>query len=186
MQRSICADTLQVPSLMTKLTLLLALALVIYAQPKSTPKPLKFEVASIHPNTSGSTVMGGGCRGSESISRPPGLPSIGETAKGNIPIREPALGRCQLTNVTLLMLIQRAYNLGINGNGKITGGPKWIDSDRFDIEAAAPNPTKVKEAQLYSMLQKLLADRFQLKVHYDKSAPVKTLVIDSAEHPSEN
>lgn len=126
--------------------------------------------------------MGGGCRGSDTIARPKGLPSIGETAKGNIPIQEAPLGRCQFTNVTLSMLIQRAYNLG----SKISGGPKWLDSDRFDLEAAASNPTKVKEAQLYSMLQKLLAERFQLKIHFQKTVPFKTLVVDSAEHPSEN
>lgn len=167
---------------------LLAIAPIICAQSKSATKSklLKFEVASIHPNNSGSTVMGGGCRGTDSISRPPALPSIGETAKGNIPIRQAALGRCQFTNVTLAMLIQRAYNLDSQGD-KISGGPKWLDSDRFDIEAAAPNPSKTTEAQLYLMLQQLLADRFHLKVYSDKQpSQGKVLVIDSAGHPSQN
>jgi uncharacterized protein (TIGR03435 family) len=69
----------------------------------------------------------------------------------------------------------------------MTGGPKWLDSDRFDIEAAAPNPTKATEAQLYKMLQQLLADRFHLKVHSDKQpSQGKVLVIDSAERPTQN
>jgi uncharacterized protein (TIGR03435 family) len=166
---------------------LLALASIVFAQSKSSQKPLKFEVASIHPNNSGSDVMGGGCRGTDTIARPAGLPSIGETTKGNIPIRQAALGRCQFTNVTLAMLIERAYNLDINQGGKITGGPKWLDSDRFDMEAAAQNPSKTTEAQLYLMLQQLLADRFHLRFHNEKQPSQSTvLVIDSAERPSQN
>jgi len=43
--------------------------------------------------------------------------------------------------------------------------PKWIDSDRFAIEARTNGiPTK---DQMRLMMQSLLADRFQLKVHFE-------------------
>lgn len=48
---------------------------------------------------------------------------------------------------------------------QIVGGPTWISSDRYDIDAVpdvegAPNPEQVR-----SMIRKLLADRFHLKFH---------------------
>jgi uncharacterized protein (TIGR03435 family) len=47
----------------------------------------------------------------------------------------------------------------------LTQLPKWIQSDRFAIEARADRlPTK---DQIRLMMQSLLADRFQLKVHYE-------------------
>ena len=43
--------------------------------------------------------------------------------------------------------------------------PKWVDTDRIDIEAkAAGNPTK---DQMRLMMQSLLAERFHLGVHYE-------------------
>jgi uncharacterized protein (TIGR03435 family) len=41
----------------------------------------------------------------------------------------------------------------------------WIASQSFDIEGKAEAPSTTTEAQLYRMLQTLLADRFQLKLH---------------------
>jgi beta-lactamase regulating signal transducer with metallopeptidase domain len=50
---------------------------------------------------------------------------------------------------------------------QISGAPAWVESDKFDIrgkpEGGRPNPTQFK-----MMLQKLLADRFQLAFHRDK------------------
>lgn len=50
--------------------------------------------------------------------------------------------------------------------------PKWVSEDRYTIEAKAPidNPTK---DQMRLMMQSLLADRFQLVVHFEaKEVPV--------------
>jgi uncharacterized protein (TIGR03435 family) len=51
---------------------------------------------------------------------------------------------------------------------QISGAPAWVESDKFDIRGkpeggGRPNPTQFKK-----MLQKLLADRFQLAFHRDK------------------
>ena len=55
--------------------------------------------------------------------------------------------------------------------------PKWVITDRFDIEARAQgNPTK---DQMRLMMQALLADRFRLTVHYEsRPLPVFVLVVD--------
>jgi uncharacterized protein (TIGR03435 family) len=43
--------------------------------------------------------------------------------------------------------------------------PKWVSTDKFDIKAHAPgNPTK---DQIRLMMQALLAERFQLAVHFE-------------------
>lgn len=46
----------------------------------------------------------------------------------------------------------------------IEGGPSWMDSDRYQINAKSENPTSL-DIMRGPMLQKLLADRFKLRVH---------------------
>jgi uncharacterized protein (TIGR03435 family) len=66
-------------------------------------------------------------------------------------------GRYIGVGVTLRRLIGEAYDMDIDG------GPDWMASDRFDVNATAEgNPTA---AQIRLMLRPLLADRFKLKVH---------------------
>jgi uncharacterized protein (TIGR03435 family) len=45
-------------------------------------------------------------------------------------------------------------------------GPDWIGSERFDISATLPAGTPT--TQLPEMMQRLLEDRFQVKMHHDK------------------
>jgi uncharacterized protein (TIGR03435 family) len=45
-------------------------------------------------------------------------------------------------------------------------GPDWISSDRFDI--AATLPPGVPTTQIPEMMQRLLEDRFQVKIHREK------------------
>jgi uncharacterized protein (TIGR03435 family) len=69
-----------------------------------------------------------------------------------------------MRNVSLKMLIQTAYDLrGPEAGQRISGGPVWLDSNKYDIEAKAAEP--VSEAELKRMLQSLLAERFQLALH---------------------
>ena len=71
------------------------------------------------------------------------------------------------TNITLKALIQLAY--GVEEN-QILGAPKWLGAARYDIEAKV-NSSDIDELQDLGpgqrrlMLQPLLSDRFQLKVH---------------------
>jgi uncharacterized protein (TIGR03435 family) len=81
-------------------------------------------------------------------------------------------GRYDLRNATMVELIQMAY--GLNDTKTIVGGPGWLDTDRFDIAAKAPQSTSQEDLKL--MLEALLADRFKLVVHMD-SRPMSVFVL---------
>ena len=108
----------------------------------------KFEVAAIHPSDPGS-------RGQIMQFLPGGGLSVSGT-----PIR------------TLILL---AWQLPAE---RVTGGPKWIDSDLYDIRAKAPAGSASSMDAERPRIQALLADRFQLKVHREtKTSPVYLLTI---------
>jgi uncharacterized protein DUF3738 len=65
-----------------------------------------------------------------------------------------------VTNLPLRMLITQAYRLS---GYQLVGGPSWLDQDRFDIVAKAPEASRPDQTML--MLRGLLAERFKLKVH---------------------
>jgi uncharacterized protein (TIGR03435 family) len=69
-------------------------------------------------------------------------------------------GRLDAHNVTLKRCIMGAYGVGPH---EVSGGPTWLDTDRFDILAKADRPVN-DDAVLMVMLQGLLAERFQLAV----------------------
>ncbi len=71
-------------------------------------------------------------------------------------------GRFTARGYTLKLLIQRAY--GVMG-WNITGGPGWLDADRYDVNAKAIVPGNLTEKQLQPMLRAMLADRFKLRLH---------------------
>ncbi|HEY3826940.1 MAG TPA: TIGR03435 family protein [Bryobacteraceae bacterium] len=71
-------------------------------------------------------------------------------------------GRLRVYNVTLKRCVRYAYSIA---EDQILGGPKWMDDFRYDIVAKADHPAG--EAELLTMLQPLLADRFQLKLHHE-------------------
>lgn len=116
----------------------------------------EFEAASVKPaaplNT-GALMAGGSMRISMGCSRP-----------------DP--GRFTCSGMPLRMLLARAYGLK---NYQVFG-PSWIDSERFDINAKIP--AGATQEQLNPMLQKLLADRFQMTVHREtKDLPIYALVV---------
>jgi uncharacterized protein (TIGR03435 family) len=99
-------------------------------------------------------------------------------------------GRLIVTHATLRFLIKIAYDIS---DDQITGGPGWINSTRFDVQAkpAAPiagDPQTMTKDQLLMFhaptrlrLQKLLADRFQLEMRKEsKPMPIFALVVAQA------
>jgi uncharacterized protein (TIGR03435 family) len=85
--------------------------------------------------------------------------------------------RYQASGFTMLDLISRAYNLPWE---RIAGGPSWIGTDRFDLIAAIP-PGVPASASL-PMIQAVLAERFQLKVH-NETRPVPAYALLSGRQP---
>ena len=72
-------------------------------------------------------------------------------------------GRLTLTGFTLKELMVYAYWIH---QSQIVGASGWMDSEKFVI-VAKPEGGQVPEPQLRQMLQTLLIDRFQLKLHHD-------------------
>jgi bla regulator protein blaR1 len=145
-------------------TILVAMLAAGLALAQSAPAPLTFEVASIKPNNGDDRRIG--------IQFMPG-------------------GGLRTTGTTLKFLITFAYDVR---DFQISGGPGWINSDRFDIlaksdrDAAEGGPDdlrkmsdaqmKTAQEQMRLKLQALLADRFQLTIHHEtKDQPVYALVI---------
>jgi len=82
--------------------------------------------------------------------------------------------RISLIHVTPRELILWAYKLDAR---QISGGPAWMATDEYDIEALAAGEGQL-QAQGQIMLQKLLADRFQLTFHREqRTLPAYALTI---------
>lgn len=75
-------------------------------------------------------------------------------------------GRFKAQKATLQALITFAFGIS---QYELAGGPKWLDADRFDIEATSEqdvgNEPVLRDHQIKLMLQSLLAERFKLKTH---------------------
>ncbi len=68
-------------------------------------------------------------------------------------------------NTSLSDLITFAYGLHPR---QITGGPAWMESDKYDLAAKPDGEGQPNDKQWKMMVQKLLADRFKLSFHRDK------------------
>src|ERR1700681_4418444 len=73
-------------------------------------------------------------------------------------IRMQSTHQFQARNHALRTLIAAAYNLSPKA---ISGGPAWVDSEKFDIIAETPGDTRPNLDQQMAMLRKLLEDRFK-------------------------
>jgi uncharacterized protein (TIGR03435 family) len=83
------------------------------------------------------------------------------------------LGSLSMRNMTLRASIGMAYNIR---EPQVLGGPKWLDSDRYDIDAKSAGAARYPD--LRAMLQTLLAERFQLALHREtKTFPGYALVV---------
>ncbi len=88
---------------------------------------------------------------------------------------------------TVQSLISSAYNLPWRASERLIGGPGWINSDHYLIQAKIPDdmlakiqtmPGKDRVTQFSLMEQSLLASRFKLKVHFEmRELPVYELVV---------
>jgi bla regulator protein BlaR1 len=86
----------------------------------------------------------------------------------------------------LRVYIQSAYGIPANSVGWVIG-PGWINSTRYVIEAKPTDsmqkamqtmPAEEKRKQVHRMMQGLLADRFNLKAHFEtREMPVYELLI---------
>jgi uncharacterized protein (TIGR03435 family) len=80
--------------------------------------------------------------------------------------------RSLLNNVSLFTLISNSYEIK---SDEIVGGPSWIQTTRFDVEAKIADGDietvkKLPPEQRDAMMRKVLSDRFALKVHTENRA----------------
>jgi uncharacterized protein (TIGR03435 family) len=99
-----------------------------------TAKPARFDVAVVRPVT------------------------LKESNSKSACFKNPLELRC--ISVTLKRCIGMAYNVSLN---RITGGPPWIDSEKYYI--AARTTAEHDDDAMRAMWQTLLAERFKLTVH---------------------
>ncbi|MGH9239804.1 MAG: TIGR03435 family protein [Vicinamibacterales bacterium] len=90
-------------------------------------------------------------------------------------------GRFMATNMTARDVIAFAFDMR---KEQISGGPAWIDSERFMIEAKPHDGVTIAGSagmsNLRQMLRSLLQDRFKLAVHRDtRVEPIYELVVAS-------
>ena len=83
--------------------------------------------------------------------------------------------RVTATAVTLLDLITSAYGVRYE---QIAGGPGWMKTSHYDIVAKAEGEAPLTKEESRQMMQALLAERFQLKIHREtREVPVYALVV---------
>ncbi len=84
-------------------------------------------------------------------------------------------GKFTVTNGSLKTLIRNAYDIQ---SFQFAGGPSWLDTEMFDIVATTGSPDKIPPDQLKILIRNLLADRFQLKLHWEtRQTNVYALVV---------
>lgn len=88
-------------------------------------------------------------------------PSTLEVAGGRF-MRMQSTNQFVARNYPLRILISAAYSLSPK---TVSGGPAWIDSDRYDILARSPGEVRPTLDEQMAMLRKLLAERFNLTFH---------------------
>jgi uncharacterized protein (TIGR03435 family) len=81
---------------------------------------------------------------------------------GNTAISPYGTGRFTATNVTLEVLIELAFGMR---DDQIQGAPGWLASERYDVQAKAPDGVDLTYDQLHAPLQALLIQRFKLATH---------------------
>ena len=136
--------------------------------PQSGPGPFpKFEVVSIKPCKPGVTNGGD-----------PGAPPGAGSSPGRLRI-----GCRILAGIDNTGMIQVAYNRYAGGYLNsfriipIEGGPDWMHSERFDIDATSDGQASILMME-GPMMQAVLEDRFQLKIHREtRQGPVYELAL---------
>lgn len=131
-------------------TVLLVSSLLARAQDKhDKPTRLTFDVATIR--LSKQTDFNGGIKA---------LPGGNGYTAQNVPVK---------------LMISLMYRIAMR---QISGGPDWLNSDRYNIEAKTDGSYSIDD--LHTMYQNLLVDRFNLKFHIEtKEGPVFALLIDT-------
>jgi uncharacterized protein (TIGR03435 family) len=141
-ERSVAKRAVPIAAGIVALLALFMTAVALMAQTSAQPNASasQFEVASIKPASPSAPQHGRLTRMESIIGTSPGLLTV--------------------RTATLRELIEGAYSLD---NYLVIGGPQWIDSVRFEVQAKSA--AAANRQQLLLMLRPLLASRFKLVLH---------------------
>ena len=94
-------------------------------------------------------------------------------------------GDCDVRNYSLARLIGEAYGVDVQ---QVLGGPDWIHDEQFDIGAIfePDSHAATDESRVRRMLQRLLWERFQLRLSAGRLGTVDVLVVTHAERLAAN
>jgi bla regulator protein blaR1 len=128
----------------------------------ATEKPLEFEIATVKPSSAQAKDFGVG------MDIQPG-------------------GLVKMVNVPAYMLVEFAYDVPYQ-SPRMSGGPDWARTERYDIEAKAPEgaipgglTNQERNGRVRLMMQALLAERFKLSIQREvKDIPVYDVVVGKA------
>lgn len=133
---------------------------VITAQ--SPPGKVEFDVASVKPSNSND------------------LPAQSTFPLGPGGAYVPTGGRFSAVNFPLATYLAFAYEVvGKQQESLLSQLPRWATTDHYDIQAQTDgNPAKDTKDQMRRMMRSLLADRFQLALHFEihQDQPVLALL----------
>jgi uncharacterized protein (TIGR03435 family) len=150
-----------------RMLILACVAVVTFAQ---ETKPPAFEVASVRAikAVNGMLTING-------RTAPAGQVHFTQAAPRNL-ARNISGNRITIPTATLVSLVMDAYNVKPS---QFSGLPDWAtDSDFYEIAAKAEGEATLAPEQARLMLQTLLAERFQMKVHHEaRNLPVYELTI---------
>jgi uncharacterized protein (TIGR03435 family) len=122
--------------------------------------------------------------GSEAVFEAATIKPAGPSPDGHTHINYPEGGRWSAINITLLNLMQWAYDMP---QKQILEGPSWMGSTHFDIQATtdgetdamlrAMSPERDREVKR-RMVQRLLEERFAMKLHREtRTLPAYDLAV---------
>ena len=91
-----------------------------------------------------------------------------------------APNRLYIPSMSLVWLVYTAYgDGGFNTAMRVSGGPAWTNTTPFAVEGVAPGPATGRQLRL--MLQRLLEERFALKVRSEvRNVEMNVLVLERA------
>jgi bla regulator protein blaR1 len=98
---------------------------------------------------------------------------------GGILIQLPG-GTLSLRGFTLVDLIAFAYDVD---NRQVFSVPKALESERYDVVGKAEKPLTMASTETKPMVQALLAERFQLKIHREtREIPIYVMTVAKGGH----
>jgi uncharacterized protein (TIGR03435 family) len=128
---------------LSMMAIALAAAPLCDAQPRTVMAPIAFEAASIKPSS----------------------------ATGNSKTINVDFGSVQIKAMSLKDLVLRAYGRGralqLSRSDLVAGGPRWCETDLYDVYAKPGQDLNRSGEQISEMLKTLLRDRFKLAFHQE-------------------